>query len=52
MWFVNQFITCGVRRFENRVVRKILGSERAEVTGGRGRLHRYEFHDLYSSPYI
>jgi hypothetical protein len=33
MWFVNQFIICGVRRFVNRAVE---GPEKDEVTGDRG----------------
>jgi hypothetical protein len=36
------------RAYENRVLRKIFGSERNGVTGGCTRL----FHNLYSSPNI
>jgi hypothetical protein len=38
--------------FENRVVRRILGQIRDEVTGEWRKLHNQELHDLYSSPSI
>jgi len=38
--------------FENRVLRRIFGSRRDEVTGERRRLHNGELNDLYSSPNI
>jgi hypothetical protein len=38
--------------FENRVVRRIFGPKRDEVTGGWRRLHIEEINDLYSSPNI
>jgi hypothetical protein len=38
--------------FENRVLRRIFGSKRHEVTGEWRKLHNEEFHDLYSSPSI
>jgi hypothetical protein len=41
----------GLRVFENRVLRKILGPRRDEVTGER-KLHYEERRDLYSSPSI
>jgi hypothetical protein len=37
---------------ENRVLRRIFGSKRDEVTGGWRTLHNEEFHNLYSSPSI
>jgi hypothetical protein len=37
---------------ENRVLRGIFGSKRDEVTGGWGKLHNEELHNLYSSPSI
>jgi hypothetical protein len=38
--------------FENRVLRRIFGPKRDEVTGECRRLHNKELHDLYSSPSI
>jgi hypothetical protein len=38
--------------FENRVLRRILGAKRDEVTGGWRKLHNEELHDLYSSSSI
>jgi hypothetical protein len=35
---------------ENRVLRKIFGHNREEVTGERRRLHNEELNNLYSSP--
>ena len=37
--------------FENRVLRRVFGPRRDEVTGGR-RLHNEELNNLYSSPNI
>jgi hypothetical protein len=36
--------------FENRVLKRIFGPKRDEVTGEWRKLHNKEFHDLYSSP--
>ena len=36
--------------FENRVLRRILGPRRDEVTGEWGKLHNEELNDPYSSP--
>jgi hypothetical protein len=41
-----------LRVFENRVLRKIFGSKRDEVTGEWRKLHNEELRDLYSSPRI
>jgi hypothetical protein len=38
--------------FENRVLRRIFGSKRDEVTGEWRKLHNKELHDWYSSPNI
>jgi hypothetical protein len=38
--------------FENRLLRRIFGSKRDEVTGGWRKLHNEELRDLYSSPSI
>jgi hypothetical protein len=41
-----------LRVFENRVLRRIFGPKRDEVTGGWRKLHNEEFRDLYLSPSI
>jgi len=41
----------GLKVFENRVLRKILGPKREE-DGSRKKLHNDELHSLYSSPNI
>jgi hypothetical protein len=38
--------------FENRVLRRIFGLKRDEVTGGWRKVHNEELHNLYSSPSI
>jgi hypothetical protein len=38
--------------FEYRVLRRIFGPKRDEVTGGWRKLHTEELHNLYSSPSI
>jgi hypothetical protein len=40
------------RVFENRVLRRIFGPKRDEVTGGWRKLYNEELRDLYSSPSI
>jgi hypothetical protein len=42
----------GLRVFENRVLRRIIGAKGDEVTGGWRKLHNEELHNLYSSPSI
>jgi hypothetical protein len=41
-----------LRVFQNRVLRRIFGPKRDEVTGEWRKLHNKELHDLYSSPSI
>ena len=41
-----------LRVFENRVLRRIFGPRRDEVTGECRKLHNEELNDLYSSPNI
>jgi hypothetical protein len=41
-----------LRVFENRVLRRIFGPKRDEVTGEWRKLHNKELHDLYTSPSI
>jgi hypothetical protein len=41
-----------LRMFENRVLRKIFGPKRDEVTGEWRKLHNKKLLDLYSSPSI
>jgi hypothetical protein len=38
--------------FENRVLRRIFGQKKDEVTGGWRKLHNEELHGLYCSPSI
>jgi hypothetical protein len=38
--------------FGNKVLRRIFGPKRDEVTGESRKLHNEELHDLYSSPSI
>jgi hypothetical protein len=41
-----------LRVFENRVLRKVFGPKRDEVTGEWRKLHNKELNDLYSLPNI
>jgi hypothetical protein len=41
-----------LRVFEDRVLRRIFGPKRGDVTGGWKKLHNEELHNLYSSPNI
>jgi hypothetical protein len=43
---------CWLRVFENRVLRRIFGPKRDEVTGEWRRLHNKELYALYYSPNI
>jgi len=44
--------TCRLRVFENRVLKRIFGPKRDEVTGEWRKLHNEDFTDLYISPNI
>ena len=41
-----------LRVFENKVLRKIFGTKKDEITGEWRKLHNAELHPLYSSPNI
>jgi hypothetical protein len=41
-----------LRVFENRVLRRIFGPKKDDVTGRWRKLHKEEIHNLYSSPSI
>jgi len=43
---------CRLRVYENRVLRRIFGLRRDEVTGEWRKLHNEELNDLYSIPII
>jgi hypothetical protein len=42
----------GQKLYENRVLRRVFGPKRDEVTGGWRKLHNEELHNLYSSPSV
>jgi hypothetical protein len=44
--------SASLRVFENRVLRRMFGPKRDEVTGEWKKLHNEELHNLYSSPDI
>jgi hypothetical protein len=41
-----------LKLFDNRLLRRIFGPKRDEVTGEWRKLHNEELHDLYSTPNI
>jgi len=41
-----------MRVLENRVLRRIFGAKREEITREWGKLHNEELNDLYSAPNI
>jgi hypothetical protein len=51
-WYLTLKERRRLRLFDNRVLRRLFGSKRDEVTGEWRKLHKEEFNDLYSSPNI
>jgi hypothetical protein len=51
-WSLTLRVEHRLRIFEKRVLRRIFGPKRDEVTGEWRKLHNEEFHNLYSSPDI
>jgi hypothetical protein len=49
-WSLTLREECRPRVFENRVLRRIFGPKRDEVTGEWRRLHNEELYAMYSSP--
>jgi len=47
-WSLTLREECRLRVFENRVLRRVFGSKRYEVTGEWRKLHNEELRDLYS----
>jgi hypothetical protein len=51
-WSLTLRVEHRLRVFENRVMRRMFGSKRNEVTGEWRKLHKEELRDLYSSPSV
>ena len=51
-WSLTFRVECGLRVFEKRMLRRIFGPKRNEVTGEWGKLCNKELNNLYSSPNI
>jgi hypothetical protein len=51
-WSLTLREECRLRVSEHRVLRRIFGSKKDEVTREWRKLQNEEFNDLYSSPYI
>jgi hypothetical protein len=50
MWFLTLRKAHRLKVFENRMLRKVLGPKREEVSGDRRKLHVEQRHDLYCTP--
>jgi hypothetical protein len=51
-WLLTLREECGLRVFENKVLRRIFGPKRNQLMGEWRRLHNKELYALYSSPNI
>ena len=51
-WSLTLREECRLRIFENRVLRRIFGPKRDEVTGMWRKLHNEELNDMYCSPNV
>jgi hypothetical protein len=51
-WSLTLSVENRLRVFENRVLRRIFGPKRDEITGEWRRLHNEKLYDLYSTPNI
>ena len=51
-WYLTLREEHKLRVFENKVLRKIFGAKRDEITGEWRKLHNAELHALYTSPNI
>jgi hypothetical protein len=51
-WSLTLREECRLQVFENKVLRRIFGPKRDEVTGEWRRLHNKELNALYSSPNV
>jgi hypothetical protein len=51
-WYLTLREVHGRRVFESRILTRIFGPKRDEVTGGWNKLHCEELHNLYSLPSI
>ena len=49
-WALTLWEECRLKVFENRVLRRIFGAKRYEITGEWRKLHNEERNELYSSP--
>jgi hypothetical protein len=49
-WSLTLREECRLRLFENKVLRRVFGPKRNEVTGEWGKLHNEKLSDLYSLP--